>query len=143
MCTMYYQSEQTLKNNANVLQTRLSNGTGFSCPAGQRDRCPLVVLEQRDGPGFWHAVLSQDIPRDRKERKKKLKKRDKRIFFLIKKESSAKRNNNCLQTIIRYLWSSSVCNRYISEKIVQPVCKSVNTWKYSSYQKNSSAELTH
>ena len=68
-----------------LLQIRISNGTGFSCPAGQRDRCPLIVPGQRrqrdkdyflsrdkgttgqaqtlatgrDGPGFFEAVLSR------------------------------------------------------------------------------------
>ena len=30
-----------------MVQTRVSNGTGFSCPTGQRDRCPLIVTGQR------------------------------------------------------------------------------------------------
>ena len=29
--------------------TRVSNGTEFSCPAGQQDRSPFIVPGQRDG----------------------------------------------------------------------------------------------
>jgi hypothetical protein len=74
-----------------LIITRVSNGTRFSCPAGQRDRRPLIVPGQRrqrgkefflsrdkgttgqgqnlatgrDGPGFFEAVPSRDVPRDK------------------------------------------------------------------------------
>ena len=31
-----------------TIRSNVSNGTGFSCPAGQRDRCTFLVPGQRD-----------------------------------------------------------------------------------------------
>ena len=48
-----------LEPSAQVLVSRVSNGTGFSCPSGQRDRSLFIVPRQRDngteGRGPWNA----------------------------------------------------------------------------------------
>ena len=49
------------------------------CPGTKRQRDKLKILP-RDGTGFWQAVPSQDVPRDRSERKI-VKKGDFYYFF--------------------------------------------------------------
>ena len=74
-----------------MVSSRVSNGTEFSCPKGQRDRHEALVPGQRDsgtrklflsrdkgttgqaqnlatgqdGPGFFETVLSWDVPWDK------------------------------------------------------------------------------
>ena len=59
-CLLFHQIPCiALEPSAQVLVSRVSNGTGFSCPSGQRDRSLFIVPRQRDngteGRGPWNA----------------------------------------------------------------------------------------